>query len=164
MAYFQEEFAAAAISSDYETERGKPMPSKNHAIIQGNLHFNLRKKYEGKYSFLPEIKLNLPIKDRVPDLAIYPPMDYVRGADEIRMKQPPLGVIEILSPQQNVTELMQKRGEYFLAGVKSHWIVVPDLDTIYVFYSPDDYDVYFKKDVVHDKALGIEIALADIFK
>jgi hypothetical protein len=28
--------------SEYEIERGKPMPSKNHAIVQSNLLFHLR--------------------------------------------------------------------------------------------------------------------------
>lgn len=40
--------------TDYEIERNKPMPSLNHAIIQGNLLFQLNLKYQIKYSILPE--------------------------------------------------------------------------------------------------------------
>ena len=31
--------------SEYEIERGKPIPSKNHAIVQRNLVFSLHLKY-----------------------------------------------------------------------------------------------------------------------
>ena len=29
----------ASLETQYEKERGKPMPSKNHSIIQGNVYF-----------------------------------------------------------------------------------------------------------------------------
>lgn len=150
--------------SEYEQDRGKPVPSLNHAIVQGNLLVELHKKYKDRYAILPEIKLALPTRDRVPDLAIYPPLAYDGDRDEIKMTQAPLGVIEILSPLQNVSELIQKRGDYFLAGVKSYWLVAPGLDTIHVFYAPDDYEVFYKKETLRDKMLDIAVSLADIFK
>ena len=150
--------------SDYEIERGKPMPDKNHAFIQGNLLYFIRLKYGGNFSLLPEINLDLPIRERVPDLAIFPPMDFVADENEIRMRQVPLGVIEILSAKQDLTELMMKCSEYFSAGVKSYWLALPALKTIYVFYSPDEYVIYSGKDILQDKKLNIELDLVDIFK
>ena len=150
--------------SDYEIERGKPMPDKNHAFIQGNLLYFIRLKYGGNFSLLPEINLDLPIRERVPDLAIFPPMDFVADENEIRMRQVPLGVIEILSAKQDLTELMIKCSEYFSAGVKSYWLALPALKTIYVFYSPDEYVIYSGKDILQDKKLNIELDLVDIFK
>lgn len=150
--------------SDYEIERGKPMPDKNHSMVQGNLYFSIRVKYEHKFRVLPEINLQLPERERVPDLAIYPPMDFLPDDNEIRMKTPPLGAIEILSEMQNVADLMVKRAEYFTAGVQSYWLVIPALRSIYVFYSPDDFDLFSKNDLLKDKKLGIEIKLGDIFK
>ncbi|MBK8966638.1 MAG: Uma2 family endonuclease [Saprospiraceae bacterium] len=150
--------------SSYEIERGKPLPSKNHAIIQANLLLAIQPKYASKFRMLPEINLDLPEHDRVPDLAIYASVEFTPGADEVRMTEVPLSVIEILSPQQSMTDLMVKRGEYFKAGVQSYWLVLPDLLSIYVFYSPEEYDVYTRQDLLKDKTLEIEVPLGEIFK
>lgn len=155
---------ATLVQSEYEIQRDKPMPSKNHAIVQSNLLFNVRLKYGQRYAVLSEINLDLPIRERVPDLAIYDSVSFTPGNDEIRMTEPPLTVVEILSPQQSITDLMVKRGEYFAAGVQSYWLVVPDLLTVYVFYTPDDYDVFVKKETLRDKKLDLELSLADVFK
>ena len=149
--------------SEYELERGKPMPSKNHAIVQSNLLFSIRQHFGSLYQVLPEINLDLPIRERIPDLAIYTNVDFTPGADELRMKEPPLGVIEIISSQQSITELMEKRGEYFNAGVQSYWLVLPDLMSVYVFYSLDDFEVSVKKDILIDKKLHIQLDLSEIF-
>ncbi|MFN0034075.1 MAG: Uma2 family endonuclease [Saprospiraceae bacterium] len=150
--------------SEYEIERGKPMPDKNHAFVQARLLMKIQSKNEERYTVLPEINLDLPIRERVPDLAIYPPMAFTPDENEVRMREVPLGVIEILSAKQDLTEMMIKRSEYFGAGVKSYWLALPALRTIYVFYPSDEYDIYSGKDILKDKVLGIELDLAEIFK
>lgn len=150
--------------SDYEIERNKPMPDKNHAFIQGNFLFFIRLKYGDRFRVLPEINLDLPIRERVPDVAIYPPMDFIPDENELRMKEIPLGVIEVLSAKQDLAELMVKRAEYFAAGVQTYWLALPALRTVYVFYSPEEYDIYSGKDIMHDKKLGIALDLTEIFK
>lgn len=150
--------------SEYEIERGKPMPSKNHAIIQANLILALQPKYADRFRILPEINLDLSIRDRVPDLAIYRSVEFTPGADEVRMTEMPLCVIEILSPQQSMADLLTKRAEYFAAGVQSYWLVLPDLLSVYVFHSPEDYEVFAKQETLTDKILGIELALGEVFK
>ena len=147
---------------DYETERDKPMPSKHHAIIQGNIHFLLRLLYGEKFRVLPEVSLDLPVKDRIPDLAIYPMMDY--GEEEIKMTELPLCAVEILSPTQTHADLNEKRKQYFAAGVKSYWLVFPDLKSVYVFRNPEDYDVFTRQDILKDKVLDVEIDLKEVFK
>lgn len=154
---------AALALSTYETERGKPMPSKNHAIVQGNLLFFIR-SIAKNYRVLPEINIDFPEKERVPDLAIYRHVAFTPGDDEIRMKEIPLSLIEILSPRQDIADLMIKRTEYFAAGVQSYWLVIPDLLTIYVFYAADDYDIFTRKERLRDRKLEIELNLEDIFK
>jgi Uma2 family endonuclease len=149
--------------SDYEIERGKPMPSKNHAIVQGNLLFHIRSKAP-HLRVLPEINIEFFDRERVPDLAIYDNVVFTPGDDELRLTEMPLGLIEILSPRQNIADLMVKRSEYFAAGVKSYWLVIPDLLTIYVFYSADDYDIFTRKETLRDRVLDIELSLADIFR
>ncbi len=140
------------------------MPDKNHAFVQGNLLYFIRLKYGDSFSLLPEVNLDLPIRERVPDLAIFPPMAFVPDDNEIRMREVPLGVIEILSAKQDLAELMIKCSEYFAAGVKSYWLALPALRTIYVFYSPDEYEIFSGKEVLKDKNLEIELDLAEIFK
>lgn len=149
--------------SDYQIERDKPMPDKNHSIVQANLLLKIQPRYEKKFRMLPEISLDLPARGRVPDLAFYPPMPFHPNDNEIRMNHPPLGAIEILSEMQNPGDLMIKSGEYFAAGVQSYWLVLPALRSIYVFYSPDDFDVFSKNDLLKDKKLGIEVSLKEIF-
>jgi Uma2 family endonuclease len=150
--------------SAYEIERGKPGPDKNHAFVQGNLLIHLYLKYHTLFKVLPEVNLDLPIRERVPDLAIFPPMAFVPDQNEIRMQEVPLGVVEILSAKQDLTELMIKCSEYFTAGVKSYWLALPALKTIYVFYSPKEYEIFSGTDQLKDKALDIELDLVDIFQ
>ena len=157
---YQEE--AVEILSDYELERNKPMPSKHHAFVQGNLNFEIRLKYPDQFRVLSEISLDLPVRDRIPDIAIYPPMEF--GEEEIKMTEIPLCTIEILSPTQNHLDLNDKRKEYFAAGVQSYWLVFPDLKSVYVYYSPEDFEIYSYRDVLNDKKLGIELDLKVIFK
>ena len=148
--------------SPYEIERGKPMPSKNHAFVQGNLYFHLRSMFE-QFQVLPEISLKLGSSEKVPDLAIFKNIEFTYNEDEIRVSQIPLAVVEILSPTQNLTELLVKAHAYFDNGVQSYWLVLPALRSIYVFSSPTESEVYTHKDILKDELLGIELELKKIF-
>jgi Uma2 family endonuclease len=148
--------------TEYELERDKPMPSKHHSIIQGNLNFLIRSKYGDSFRLLPEISLDLPIKDRVPDLAIYRPMPY--GEEAIKMTDLPLCAIEIISPTQNHIDLLIKRRQYFDAGIQSYWLVFPDPKSVYVYSSPDEFEVYSYREVLKDSVLDIELPLSEVFK
>ncbi len=154
----------AQVQSEYEIERGKPAPSKNHSIVQGNIYFLLRQKYEPRYRLLLEISMVVDEKDRVPDIAIYEPLDFTPGNDEVRLAEVPLATIEILSPKQNLGDLIAKSYLYFEAGVKSYWLVLPDLTTIYIFSAPNEYEAFVKKGILKDAQLDIELNLEDIFK
>ncbi|MCB9039678.1 MAG: Uma2 family endonuclease [Lewinellaceae bacterium] len=111
---------AAAVKSEYELERDKPVPSKNHAIVQGNLHFLIRSAYGKRYTVLPEVSIIISSREKVPDIAIYPSMEFTPGEDETRLENAPLGVIEILSPSQSLAELIAKSAAYFEGGVLSY--------------------------------------------
>ena len=156
---------ALAVLSEYELERGKPMPSKNHAMVQGNLLLAIQPRYP-QYRLLPELSLDLPIRDHVPDVAIYlqSQIAFTPGADETKVSTVPLGMIEIMSPTQNFSEFHQKRREYFKAGTKSYWLILPDLLTVYVYHDPEDYDIFTRKDKLIDRQLEIELDLGEIFR
>ncbi len=166
MSDLREELAPTLLvtTSDYETERGKPMPDKNHSIIQGNLIFSLRLATKNRFSILPEITLDLPIRERVPDLAIYEPLVFDPDNNEVRMDELPLCAIEIISEMQPTSVLMKKRSEYFLAGIKSYWLVMPSMRSIYVFSNLEDFEIYTYKDRLIDKTLNIELDLSEIFR
>jgi Uma2 family endonuclease len=149
-------------ASPYEIERGKPMPSKNHAFVQGNLYFHLRSMFE-QFQILTEVSLQLGSSEKVPDLAIFENIEFTPGNDEIRVEQSPLAVIEILSPKQNLGDLLAKAHTYFENGIGSYWLVLPDLKSIYVFKSPQDYVVFLKREILQDEILGIELELKKIF-
>lgn len=148
--------------SPYEIERGKPMPSKNHAFVQTRLIVAFATQFT-QYQVLSELSLQLGASEKVPDLAIFENIKFTPGDDEIRVEQRPLAVIEILSPKQNLGDLLAKAHTYFENGIGSYWLVLPDLKSIYVFTSPFESEVYTHKDILKDEVLGIELELKGIF-
>lgn len=149
--------------SDYETERNKPMPSRNHSFIQSRLNIALG-KYLDQFEILPELNLAPPgVKPSVPDLCIYPKIEIDLLDDEIKVTDAPITAIEILSPKQSIEDVKEKIFQiYFPAGAKSAWLVVPTFRTVYVF-SPDRKYVAFTSGTLHDPATGISLELDSFF-
>ena len=107
--------------TEYERERGKPMPSANHGAIQISLGAALI-PYMEEYSVLSELSLRLDDRPFVPDICVYPRLDLDPLHDEIQKTDPPSMVVEILSPRQLLDDLIQKSDAYLAAGVRSCWI------------------------------------------
>lgn len=149
---------------DYEQSRGKPMPSRNHAFLQSRLIKLLDRSYGDRYDVISELSIVVAGKQKVPDILIYEDFEFRPGNDELRVEEPPLGVIEILSPSQHLADLLQKSHLYFEAGIPSYWLVLPDLLTIYVFTAPNEYEVFVKTETLRDERLGIELSLAEVFR
>ncbi|HFA51362.1 MAG TPA: Uma2 family endonuclease [Bacteroidetes bacterium] len=154
----------ASYEPDYETERNKPMPSKNHGIIQSRLIIALGVSYLDQYEFISEVKLALPgVKPSIPDISIFPKESVDLLEDEIQMTEPPLTVIEILSPKQSIDDIKNKIFDiYFPAGVRSAWLIIPTLRTVYIFTPDRSYDI-FTEGKLHDPATGIELELDSFF-
>lgn len=146
----------------YEQERGKPMPSKVHSSIQANILFAVY-PYRDRFRFMSELSLDLDGWWSVPDLVIYPKMDIDVRQDEIRVTTPPLCAIEIISPMQSLQELIDKSEAYFEHDVKSCWLVLPGLRSIYVFSSFDTFTTFTHTDTLLDDTLKISIPLAEVF-
>ncbi len=147
--------------SDYEKERGKPMPSKHHGAIQTNLSglwFD-----HPDYRTLSELTLDLGEKpDLTPDLCVIPrqPLDLMH--DEIRMTTAPLQVVEILSPTQGTHEILQRFDRYFAWGVKSCWLVFPPASSVTI-YSPNGAEKTISTGIAKDPVTGLEADLAAVF-
>ncbi|MBC8110731.1 MAG: Uma2 family endonuclease [Verrucomicrobia bacterium] len=153
------------IISDYELERGKPVPSKNHSILQDNIGFELNIRYRKLYSFLPELSLVMPEKpDTVPDICIFPKMKADFLHDQTSVAQMPFTVIEIVSPSQSNDEILAKFERYFNAGVKSCWLVLPSFKAIHVYSAIGEYEFFNAQMTLSDPVTQIELPLAEIFK
>lgn len=148
---------------DYETERGKPMPSFNHSAIQSNLIMGLT-PFRKKFRVTSELNLELSNWPSVPDLSIYPKRPLDLNNDTIAMSEPPLCVVEIISPGQSLNELVSKARNYFKHGVQSCWIVLPPLGNIYVFTAPNVYQIFKSDETLYDPILDLSIPLEEVFE
>ncbi len=100
-------------------ERG--MPTNEHSLAQGNLiyfftfHRNRLRLYPR-----PELRLRLSVKlIRIPDVCLFkdaPPTESVPTS-------PPYIAIEILSPDDKMTQVIEKLDEYATWGVTHIWFV-----------------------------------------
>jgi Uma2 family endonuclease len=148
--------------SDYEIERNKPMPSLNHSLVQSNLIALL---YPFKnYRVASELSLELADWPSVPDLSIISKRSIDFNNDQIKLREAPLCVVEIISPSQSLNELTEKAREYFGHGVKSCWLVLLPLTSICVFSAPDDYTFYRAHETLHDPILDISLPLKEVFE
>lgn len=152
--------------TDYEIERGKPIPSLYHSAIQGRINFLLNRDFGKDFTFLSELNLAFLPKGSVPDLCIYKKLifDFKHAADTIKMTQPPITTIEILSPKQALDDVVAKaRDIYFPNGVQSSWVVMPSLETI-VLIDPNLDTTYFNKGELFDPVTNIRLSIEEIFE
>lgn len=163
MEAIQEQIAEEVILSDYERERGKPRPSKNHSKLQIRIGSELLNLYEDQYDVLSELSLEAPNPAYVPDLCLFPAEPSNWREDEVKVSEGPLTVIEIVSPSQTDTELTAKSTAYFAAGVKSYWLVQPVLRTIFVLL-PNGDELVFHNNLLTDPTNGVSIDLRKVFR
>jgi len=149
--------------SKYENERGKPAPSFLHSIVQSNLVMPLY-QYRKQYSIFMELDLKLPPDDWfvVPDFAILPKLKTDYQNDILAYTTPPKGVIDILNENQPLSDLIKRKNKYFKYGVKSCWIVLPEFKNIYVYSTPDDYEIFKSTDTLKDKNLDLSFSLKEV--
>lgn len=145
---------------EYERERGKPMPSENHAIVQSNLILEFGQARE--YRVMSELSLDLDGRLLTPDLSIYPRRPVNFRHDTVRVTETPLLVVEILSPTQGTLEVMEKVDAYLKAGVKSCWVINPPQRAVTI-YTPDGEFKTFSEGVVKDPATNLEARLDAVF-
>jgi Uma2 family endonuclease len=141
----------------------KPMPSKNHSFIQSRLTVALFEAAKNQFDILPELSLELITGKATPDICIYPKLKYNWLFDEVRLTEPPLTVIEILSPKQGVDDLTDKIKLYFGAGVKSYWVVIIPFKSVNLI-DENHQTTTFLSGKIKDPATGIEIDMDEIFR
>ncbi|MCS6989161.1 MAG: Uma2 family endonuclease [Chloroherpetonaceae bacterium] len=149
--------------SDYELERGKPMPSKNHSKLQTRIGHLLLKKYEEAFDVFSELSLVVEGETKHPDICVFPksPNDWLR--DEIKVTQMPLLAIEIFSPRQVWHDLETKVRSLLDAGAKSCWVVFPSLRAVAV-YLPNQLPKVFTSGEIRDEQTGVSLTIEEIFR
>ncbi len=152
-------------ASEYEIERGKPMPNLLHGALQATIVVQIALRYSDRYDTPTEVTLDIKPIAATPDICIYPHRaSFDRLGTPAKEPEMPLTTIEIISPSQSFNEMTRKiRMAYFPAGIKSAWIVVPELRGIHLLL-PDDNNLYFSAGTLTDPATGIEVSVDKIFE
>jgi Uma2 family endonuclease len=149
------------VLSEYELERGKPMPNFIHAHIELNIGTALRERYRKTHSVVVEVTVQFD-RPLTPDVAVFAkrPIDFSDASP--KETQIPMLAIEIASPSQPLQTLIDKATEMLRFGVKAVWIVQPTLQTVSVFTSAATPKT-FTDGVVSDGVSGIELSIDQIF-
>ena len=155
------------------TDKKDDMGSLNHSIAQGKISgllFN-----DGRFTVTPELSLDISeidpnqfgIKAKnelKPDICLYPNTVSGRKRDILRMQDKPLLIIEVISPEQAIREILIKFDVYFALGVKSCWLVLPEIKTITVYSQPDVFKNFDHNDAeVVDEVMDIKLQISQIF-
>jgi Uma2 family endonuclease len=148
--------------SDYERERGKPMPSLNHSIAQSNL-IGCLLRFKKQYRTASELSLNLPTLRATPDICLYPQRGADFRHDQTMVSEPPVVAIEIVSHSQSTSTMLEKFDQYFANGVKSCWLVQPSLEAITVVH-PGAKPRTFDAGTLEDTVAGISIQVEEVFE
>jgi Uma2 family endonuclease len=158
-----DETEIAETISDYELERGKPMPSKLHSAIQTNIATSLKYNHKHRFKVLSELSVRLLGDKYVPDIALYDKDASDWREEEIEMTTPPLLAIEIESPSQSTNQMTEKAQKYLAAGVKSVWLVFPALVGVMVYHEGRKPRFFSDGELVDD-VLDIRVAIDDVFE
>ncbi|OAD22640.1 hypothetical protein THIOM_001544, partial [Candidatus Thiomargarita nelsonii] len=159
------------MSKDFEDEE-TDMGSVNHSLAQAKLTCLLGA--DERFTVMTELSLDISqhdfsqygikAKDEVkPDICVYPGGFDFQDLDIVKMTDMPLLAIEILS--QGTKELREKFYAYFELGVKSCWLVVPDIKTISVFSQPAQFKTFDMKDSeIVDEVIDIHLPIQNLFR
>ena len=149
------------VPESYEIERGKPMPSRNHAIVQANLCGEFLK--QRKFRPMSEFSIRLDGVKYVPDICVYErqPVSFLH--DVIEEQLPPLAALEIYSPYQGYNTVMEKVSAYLAAGVKTCWVVDPFQRTITIMPAEGESRSFVYGQIATDPATGLTADLNEVF-
>lgn len=157
---------------DVVEEESIDVGSFKHSAAQANLAFLLKRI--GKYTVLTDLSLDISQADIsqfdintkeeiTPDVCIYLKRQRNLQNDILRMAEMPLLAIEVLSPKQEIYDILEKFKLYFSLGVQSCWLVTPSTRTVFVYSAPDRFVTFGTGEVI-DEALGIQIPVEEIFE
>jgi len=129
-----------------------------HAMLQGILVGYLREFARTvQIRVLPELRVRTGQRRfRIPDICVMRKSQ----APEPVLTRPPFLCIEILSPEDRMTRVMERVKEYFAFGVEHVWILDPETRTA---YAPERDIVREVRDKLETRDPDISIDLAEVF-
>jgi len=107
------------------------MPTLNHSYICSQIMRQLLS--DERIEVLPELTLAIG-NGITPDISVYPKEEIKPNflEDITRFEKPPTLAIEIISPSQNIQELLEKAKILLQAGSKTVWTIEPYSRTVFV--------------------------------
>jgi Uma2 family endonuclease len=148
----------------------KVPPQAKHGVLQSSLceMINLVTRRRKIALAIPELRTTYARYSRVPDVAVYtweriPRDPDGRIADDFR--HPPDIAIEIISPRQRVSSLIEKCTWYIDHGVKVALIVDPNDDSVRRFRPGEDPVTLQRADLLDlsDAVPGLSFSVGEIF-
>jgi Uma2 family endonuclease len=105
---------------------GRPFPNRSHGRTQQRLAVRL----DGAGYCCTEVRMRLA-EDlvRIPDFAVFERP----GPQQEVPSTPPFLVVEVISPDDRLHNLLQMLEQYRLWGVRDIWLVEPELKKLYVY-------------------------------
>jgi Uma2 family endonuclease len=110
----------------------RSMPTYLHSRVQALLCFLFEMLRRSHPVFVaPELRhiLEPGAVVRIPDVAVFAESE----PTGLYPKTPPLVAIEILSPDDRMSELLRKLAEYQAWGISNIWLINPEEKTLYIY-------------------------------
>jgi Uma2 family endonuclease len=157
-----EEYLATSYQPDCDYVDGEVLDrnvgEREHSFVQKRLIMVLG-ALEGALgiSVWPEVRVQMSgTRFRVPDVCVY----RGPGPHDAVFRQPPFLCIEILSPEDRMSRMEEKLGDYFAAGVEIVWVIDPVRGTAALHTAAGSENV--RDGVLRSRDPGIEIPLAEV--
>jgi len=156
-----EEYLRTAYSPDREYVDGvvveRHVGEIPHGIVRSNVVHWLRQHYPG-FRVWPEVRVRTTAwRCRIPDVLVV--SDRPRTAV---LETPPSIVVEILSPSDEMSEVIEKLEEYRSIGVRNIWVLDPRRHKAYAFDERGLEEVRGSELVAVE--IGIRLSLRDVFE
>jgi Uma2 family endonuclease len=156
-----EEYLDSSYSPDVEYVDGvlieRNVGTKLHSRLQRNLAQVMGRKYPNLFVW-PEWRMRtLGDHYRIPDVCITltdPPTEV--------LEEPPLVAIEILSPKDRLSRVLEKLKEYAAFGIPNIWLFDPELPAMFVFRGNALIEI--EGDVITTIDGAIELTREEIFR
>jgi len=141
-----------------DPERTEPLPSLNHSYICIEIIKQLLANQA--IQALPELTLEID-NGLTPDISVFPKAKIKPNffRDIVKFKEMPILAIEVISPQQNIQDVLEKAPVLIHAGVKVVWTVEPYGRTVFV--STEAGETIFHEERVETE--GIRVDFSKIF-
>lgn len=130
-----EEYLNTSYSPDCDYVDGelveRNVGERDHSICQGLIYAWLlaRREQWGIYPFVELRTQVAPVRFRIPDVCVFlggPPPEQIPAA-------PPFLAIEILSPEDRVSAMERKVGDYLDFGVACVWVIDPETRRAFIY-------------------------------